>query len=319
MQEYYSLQQPYKIRHLVISFEDHSILSNGIPIKIDHKAIEVLRLLIEHSGHTVTVDEFMEKIWIGKPSSPEVVTSAIARLRRCFKLAGIGDDLIVTLPKVGYRFVDPKELSEGETFNEPNSPSKWKTVWFAAVLLMLLASLAFNWVQYQHAPSLAKTGTARNGHIQAESASTVTQIYILRHTEKEDDVSEDPLLSESGLKRATYWKQVLAEIDISQIFTTDFKRNIQTAETLAENYDVKPELYYPMSFDIVQFINEIKGKKVLIIGHSNTIPDMVNRLIGESTYPPMSHTDYDKLFLITINANGDTSSSLLDIEFPTTP
>ena len=313
------MQEPYKIRHVVINFEDHSILSNGIPIKIDHKAIDVLQLLIEHSGHTVTVDEFMEKIWIGKPSSPEVVTSAIARLRRCFKLAGIGDDLIVTLPKVGYRFIDPNELPAGETINESYSPSKWKSVWFAAALLMLLASLAFNWAQYQHSPSPAKMRTASNGRIQAESASIVTQIYILRHTEKADDVSEDPLLSESGKKRARYWKQVLADIDINQIYTTDLKRNIETAETLAENYHVKPELYYPLSFDIIQFINEIKGQRVLIIGHSNTIPDMVNRLIGESTYPPMSHTDYDKLFLITINANGDTSSSLLDIELPATP
>ena len=313
------MQEPYKIRHVEINFEDHSILSNGVPIKIDHKAIEVMQLLTERAGHAVTVDEFMQKIWIGKPSSPEVVTSAIARLRRCFKLAGVGDDLIVTLPKVGYRFIAPDELPAGAIISGGSKPSNKTPVWLAVALLMLLVSLAFNWVQYQQSPSPAKMRTVSTGPVQAESASVVTQIYILRHTEKEDDVSEDPLLSESGIKRAKYWKRVLADIDINQIYTTDFKRNIQTAKTLAENYDVKPELYYPMSFDIVKFINEIKGQKVLIIGHSNTIPDMVNRLIGESTYPPMSHTDYDKLFLITINTNGDTSSSLLDIELPTAP
>ena len=313
------MQEPFKIRHVVINFDEQSILSNGIPIKLDQKAIEVLQLLIEHSGHAVTVDQFMEKIWSGKPSSPEVVTSAIARLRRCFKLAGIGDELIVTLPKVGYRFIDPDELPAGATISEPPSPARWKSVLLVAALLMLLGSLSFNWMQYQQSPNPTKMRAASNGPIQAESASVVTQIYILRHTEKEDDITEDPLLSDLGKKRARYWKQVLAEIDIDQIYTTDLKRNIQTAETLAESYHVKPELYYPLSFDIMKFINEIKGQKVLIIGHSNTIPDMVNRLIGESTYPPMSHTDYDKLFLITINANGDTSSSLLDIELPATP
>lgn len=310
------MQDPYKIRHVAIDFDDHSFLSNGIPIKLDHKAIEVLRLLIENSGNTVTTDEFMEKIWTGKPSSPEVVTSAIARLRRCFKLAGISDELISTLPKVGYRFEAPDDLPTGITFDKPSGVSKWKTPWLVAALLILFVSLIFNWMQFERSSGSVNKETTINSVIQAESESNVTQIYILRHTEKEDDISENPPLSEAGKTRARYWKQVLANIDINQIYTTDLERNIQTAATLAENYHVKPEMYYPLSFDVVKFINEIKGQKVLIIGHSNTIPDMVNRLIGGSIYPPMSHTDYEKLFLITINANGDTSSSLLNIEMP---
>ena len=310
------MHDPYKMRHVVIDFDDHSFVSNGVPVKVDHKAIEVLQLLIEHTGNTVTTDEFMQKIWIGKPSSPEVVTSAIARLRRCFKLAGISDELIITVPKVGYRFEAPAgSPPEVATHKQPGQ-SKWKAVWLATAVLLLLSSLVFNWMQFQKTPTPVHTETASNGGLQPESVSNVTQIYVLRHTEKEDDISEDPLLSEAGKIRAKYWKQVLANIEFDQIYTTDLKRNIETAETLAENYQIKPEFYYPLSFDIVNFINEVQGQKVLIIGHSNTIPDMVNRLIGESTYPPMSHTDYDKLFVITINANGDTSSSLLDIEMP---
>lgn len=313
------MQDPYKIRHIAIDFNDHSFLSNGIPIKVDQKAIEVLRLLIEHSGNTVTIDEFMEKIWVGKPSSPEVVTSAIARLRKCFKLAGINDDLILTLPKVGYQFNPPGNLQTEFAVDKASSSSKWKAFGFATTLLLLTGSLIFNWMQFQHLPTHVHLKGASSGTIQAESHSGVTQIYILRHTEKEDEISEDPLLSETGIKRAKYWKQVLAHTELDHIYTTDLRRNVQTAKTVAENYDIKPEIYHPLSFDIVELTNEIKGQKVLIIGHSNTIPDMVNRIIGESTYPPMSHTDYDKLFLITINTNGDTSSSLLDIEHPTAP
>lgn len=313
------MQDLYKIRHVTINVKDHSFLSNGIPIKVDHKALEVFHLLIENSGNTVTVDEFMETVWAGKPSSSEVVTSAIARLRRCFKLAGINDDLIITLPKVGYRFEAPEDLQAGFSMEKSSSLSKWKTAWLAAGLLMLLGSLLFNWLQFRQSPPQAQFLAAGSGTIQAESQSDVTQIYILRHTEKEDEVSEDPLLSETGITRAKYWKQVLANIDIDQIYTTELKRNIQTAETLAENYQVKPKLYHPLSFDIVKFINEVRGQKVLIIGHSNTIPDMVNRLIGESKYPPMGHADYDKLFVITIDAKGDTSSSLLDIKLPVAP
>ena len=43
---------------------------------------------------------------------------------------------------------------------------------------------------------------------------------------------------------------------------------------------------------------------------------MVNRLIGESKYPPMSHENYNLMYLITIDKNGHTSSSLMHIEQP---
>jgi len=71
-----------------------------------------------------------------------------------------------------------------------------------------------------------------------------------------------------------------------------------------------------MSFNVLKFISLIRGEKVLIIGHSNTIPDMVNRLIDETKYPPMSHENYNVLYIVSINKNGDTSSSMLHIEMP---
>ena len=47
----------HQIRHLSIDFTDHSISSNGVELSIDHKAVEVLQLLIAHAGHTVTTDQ----------------------------------------------------------------------------------------------------------------------------------------------------------------------------------------------------------------------------------------------------------------------
>jgi hypothetical protein len=42
------------------------------------------------------------------------------------------------------------------------------------------------------------------------------------------------------------------------------------------------------------------GKRVLISGHSNTTPTMVNKLIGESKYSDMSDTDNKTLFIVNI-------------------
>lgn len=307
------MKKTYTIKHINIYFADHRVSSNGVDLNIDMKAVEVLQLLVNTPGETVSTDQFMDKIWHDKPSAPEVIPAAIARLRKMFKQAGISEELIVTVHKVGYRFVPP------QTTESESRDSGWrKQSWFATLLLLLLAALATSLYFNINMPKAVVFEDSNNNSVQLnqQNDSEATQIYILRHTEKADDVSEDPELSPLGIKHAKYWKKVLQHIEFNQVLTTDFRRNIQTAKLLSAESSVNPELYYPMSFDVLKFIRQIQGQTVLIIGHSNTIPDMVNRLIGESKYPPMSHNNYDLLFTITINKNGDTSSSMLHIEMP---
>lgn len=311
------MQDKLTIRHVVVDFGEHTFLSNGVPIKIDPMAIATLQLLVEKSGKAVTIDEFMQTVWLGKPSSPEVVTSAVARLRKAFKKSGISDDLIVTVPKTGYRFDQPATTAAATIAPAAVRRSPLMTAVAATLMLILLGSMALNARSYFSAPKATNLRYQPTAAIQPQSESAVTQIYILRHTEKVDEDAENPKLSKLGVQRARYWKSVLQNVDVQRIFTTDFDRNIQTAKILGEDYSINPEIYYPLSFDVLKFINEVKGQHVLIIGHSNTIPDMVNRLVGESRYPPMSHLDYDNLFLVTINASGETSSTQLHIEMPT--
>lgn len=308
----------HHIKHIRIDFDDHKITSNGVEVSIDYKAIEVLQLLIMHAGETVHSEQFMDSIWHDKPSAPEVIPAAIARLRKMFKKAGISDDLIVTVHKVGYRYeaitTDEDPPFEGHKQNRP----KLKVALWLLTVGGLLISLGLNIKHHMNSNAEDQLAQIQAANIQQESASNTTQIYILRHTEKADETSENPNLSAQGIERAKYWKKVLQHTEFDQVFTTEFKRNIQTAELISAASSVKPELYYPMSFDVLKFLNLIKGQKVLIIGHSNTIPDMVNRLIDETKYPPMSHKNYNILYVITINENGDTSSSMLHIEMPLT-
>ncbi|WP_267176069.1 winged helix-turn-helix domain-containing protein [Marinicella marina] len=305
----------YKIKHISIDFDDHKLTSNGVEMSIDYKAIEVLRLMVERANETITTDDFMEQIWRDKPSSPEVIPAAIARLRKVFKKAGISDDLIVTVHKVGYRFEPPPEQPVMTTTQSKKHPVI-QGLFLVLIIGALLGSMALNIMYYMSNLPDDKVAAIKAAKIAKESESDVTQIYILRHTEKTDDFAEDPLLSERGIERAKYWKKVLQHIEFDRVFTTDFKRNIMTAELIADASTVQPDLYYPMSFDVLKFINQIRGQKVLVIGHSNTIPDMVNRLIDETKYPPMSHENYNILYVVNINKDGATSSSMLHIELP---
>ncbi len=284
-------------------------------LSIDHKAVEVMKLLIQHADETVNSNDIMDQIWHDKPSSPEVIPAAVARLRKMFKKAGISEDIIVTVHKVGYRYEPIEEVPIDYTVGK-----KKKSFHNLAIFLLLLSGLLVslglnikNHMAKSDGNSLSQVEAAKRNQ---ESASDVTQIYIIRHTEKTDDTAENPDISTAGIERAKYWKKVLQHIEFDQVFTTEFKRNIQTANLIIDDRPIKPKIYYPMSFDVLRFINLIKGQKVLIVGHSNTIPDMVNRLIDESKYPPMSHKNYNIMYVVNINKNGDTSSSMLHIEKP---
>lgn len=313
------IEDRFKIRHISIDFAEHVFLSNGVPVKIDAKALEALRLLVENAGQVVTVDAFMDEVWKGKPSAPEVVTSAVARLRKVFKKSGVSDELIATVPKLGYRFEPPEPATQSESEIIAAGPTRRQSPsWLlAALALALLLSLAFNFLQRSGGLDTVSLSGLSEADIKPAPESRVTQIYILRHTEKTDEDAEDPALSDKGIARANYWKTVLQHVEFDRVFTTDFVRNIETANIVASDSGHELELYYPLSFDVLKFLNTIRGQRVLIIGHSNTIPDMINRLIGEIRYPPMSHLDYDQLFVITIGEEGDTSSTQLHIEPPT--
>ena len=311
----------FQLKHLLINFQDLSISSYGVSIKIDNMAVEVLKILIENVGETVHNDFLMNKVWQGKPSSPEVIPAAISRLRKMFKKTGIGENLIVTVHKVGYRLDLPKKHElDSEVADTSVKPNKNKFYWLSFIVLGVIGSLIYFLMTYPNNENDNKTNTSNNsvqGEIPVQQTQgNVTQLFILRHTEKQSIETEDPELSSEGIERAKYWKKVLQHINFDAIYTTDFIRNVQTAKLIAGDENAKLEIYYPMSFEVLDFLKKVKGKKILIIGHSNTIPDMVNRLIGENSYPPMSHRNYNQMYIVTIDSSGEPSSILLHIENP---
>jgi broad specificity phosphatase PhoE len=42
----------------------------------------------------------------------------------------------------------------------------------------------------------------------------------------------------------------------------------------------------------------MKGKTILVVGHSNTIPALVNLLIGSAKYANLADTEYDKIWIL---------------------
>lgn len=141
-------------------------------------------------------------------------------------------------------------------------------------------------------------------------ASCSQTIYVVRHAEKATPPANatqaekaNPGLSEAGQARAVALQQRLANAGIKRIYSTNYKRTLQTATPLANADKLTIVTYHPSFDSLPAFAERIKNKRkgnVLIVGHSNTIDNIANALTGSTVVPAdIPETDYNNLFIIT--------------------
>lgn len=141
-----------------------------------------------------------------------------------------------------------------------------------------------------------------------------TTYYFIRHAEKVKNTdTKDPELLPKGLERAEQWATTFKQIPLDAVYSTDYRRTINTALPTASSKGLTITKYHPTKIDYNAFLKDTKGKNVLVVGHSNTIPAFVNRIIGKEKYPDMPHDNNANLYIVTI-ANGNITDLVLYIE-----
>ena len=131
-------------------------------------------------------------------------------------------------------------------------------------------------------------------------------VYVVRHAEKvtsSDSIGKmmanDPPLSEAGKVRALVLKNELADKHIGHIYSTNTIRTRSTAEPLSQAIKINVELYGNID-SLISAIRSGKGN-VLVVGHSNTVDDIVNRLCGQvKIASDLKDGEYDNLFIVKI-------------------
>ena len=79
----------------------HELRLGGLPVELESKPLEVLAALLRHSGEVVTKRELLDEIWRDRVTVEHVLATAVGKLRQA--LGPEGPELIVTVPRVGYR------------------------------------------------------------------------------------------------------------------------------------------------------------------------------------------------------------------------
>lgn len=140
------------------------------------------------------------------------------------------------------------------------------------------------------------------------SQNKTTTIYFIRHAEKAD-ASKNPDLSAEGKLRAQHWSEVFANVKFDAIYSTDYKRTQQTAQPTAEAQKITVATYNPKEITLEKIKAAHSGQTLLFVGHSNSTPELVNKLIGQNTYPMMDESVFGNLYIVTLN--DETISHLL--------
>ena len=126
--------------------------------------------------------------------------------------------------------------------------------------------------------------------------------YLIRHAEKvrTNKSDRDPKLNEKGILRALNWKEYFLDKDITKIYSTNYKRTLETVKPFQEAIGLATILYSPSSIDYKDFISTNKGEIVLVVGHSNTIPNFVNELINDQVYAQIDDLNNSNLYIVNL-------------------
>ena len=141
------------------------------------------------------------------------------------------------------------------------------------------------------------------------SASAPSLIYFVRHAERADGgaaaqppgmskAPADPSLSEEGAARAQRLATMLADAGVKAVFVTEFKRTQETGRPLASRLGLEMETV--TAKDYASLVSKAKSSHarevVLIVGHSNTIPDAIKAFGGPDVKIP--DTDYTGIYVL---------------------
>ncbi|MBK8112949.1 MAG: histidine phosphatase family protein [Saprospiraceae bacterium] len=131
--------------------------------------------------------------------------------------------------------------------------------------------------------------------------------YLIRHAEK-DTQKTDPILSEAGIKRAERLTEIMRQSWLDAVYTTLTSRTMLTVDSITQYKGLSNNIYTNdnMKETFTGVMNSPTVNRVLIVGHSNTIPPLANFLYGKTHFQKtIDDKTYDN-FIIVVQQRDST-------------
>ena len=142
-------------------------------------------------------------------------------------------------------------------------------------------------------------------------AQSGTVVIVVRHAEKAADDPRDPTLSETGQARARALAKALELSGLDAAYSTQYRRTRLTALPAAEAAGIEVQVR-PIdggnaathADDLARELRALPaGSTALVVGHSNTVPDLVKAISGHDA-APMPESEFDRFTVLVLDADG---------------
>lgn len=139
-----------------------------------------------------------------------------------------------------------------------------------------------------------------------------TIFYLIRHAEKGE--GEDPDLTTEGKARAERLAKILESAQLSTVFSTNTKRTINTVVPTATLKDKAVKSYNASQQDaLFNSLISRKGEQFLVVGHSNTIPGLLNLFQKKKVYKEVNENQFDDIYVVI--AVEDEDAEILEFKY----
>lgn len=150
-------------------------------------------------------------------------------------------------------------------------------------------------------------------------AAQSTVVILVRHAEEAEPDGEDSVLSAEGVARADSLVAALRHVELAAVYTTQYRRTRDTGAAVARAQGVPltvVEAVRPLAAFLDGLAARLKrehpGQTVLVVGHSNTTPQLIRALSGPAL-PSLDETDHARFFVLVLDEGGGTR--MLDARF----
>jgi broad specificity phosphatase PhoE len=127
-------------------------------------------------------------------------------------------------------------------------------------------------------------------------SETPTTILLVRHANR--PLTDEDALTPDGVVRAQELVHVGRKSGVVAIFRTNTNRSRDTAKPLADALGLTPVIYSDVAGVVSQIFADFRGKTVLVVAHSDTVPAIIAE-VGGPTLAEIPRQEFDDLFVVT--------------------
>lgn len=144
-------------------------------------------------------------------------------------------------------------------------------------------------------------------------ADEPTVVIVVRHGEREETPADprDPALNAAGQARAAALAEAAGDAGVSAVYSTQFRRTRDTGAPLAQKLGLQVTPLEVNGGNMATYPQLLRdeilarhaGKTVVVVGHSNTVPAIVQALSGKAV-APLTEADYDRFYVVVVPEQG---------------